>query len=163
MKREEEEAHNVQPEVVEASVVFDSGATDHTTPPDTVPEGAEFTINRSGKHFVGAGGDVITKHGAAKMKMAGSKCTADIKFQVADVTKTLQSVSKTCGPEEGPGKYDVIFTNKVGVVMPAGILDKVLATGVKPLAEYHRKGGLYVANVKLSGPDVKPSGFQRQE
>ena len=46
--------------------------------------------------------------------------------------------------------YDVLFTNTKAVIVPAGEVEKVLAM-VKPVAEYRRKDGLYVADVKLSG------------
>ena len=107
----EEEVNNLQPRVVKTRVALDSGATDQTASPSEIPNGAEFVANETGRHFVGAGGDVITKHGAATTTMTGTRGGAQIQWQVADVTRVLQSVSKTCGPEGGPVKYDVLFTN----------------------------------------------------
>ena len=122
---------------------MDSGATDHTGPPEDIPEGAEFEPNNTGKHFQGAGGGVIRKQAKGHQ--------ASLQVAVADVTRTLQSVSKTCGPEEGPGNYDVVFSNKIGMVMPPGVVQKILEMGYKPVAEYPRRGVLYAAEVELPG------------
>ena len=81
--------------------------------------------------------------------MKGSRGKAAIKWGVADVERTLQSVSTTTGPEDGPGLYDVLFNNKKCVVVPPGIVEKILAS-VTPVAEYKRDGGLYTADVELS-------------
>ena len=70
------------------------------------------------------------------------------KYQVADVARTLHSVSRTTGPAGGPGKYVVLFNNLLGVVAPAGIIDKILAK-IKPVMQYDRRGGLYRAELKL--------------
>ena len=42
------------------------------------------------------------------------------------------------------------LNNGMGVVVPAGWVDKVLEK-VKPLAKYNREGGLYLADMELSG------------
>ena len=69
---------------------------------------------------------------------------------MAGVTRTLNSVSQICGPEKGPAKYDVLFNNEKAVVVPAGIVNAILKK-TKPLAQYDREGGLYTAEVTLSG------------
>ena len=81
--------------------------------------------------------------------MTGPIGKAAIKWGVAEVERTLQSVSVTTGPAEGPGVYDVLFTNTKGVVVPAGVVEEILKK-VTPVAEYRRENGLYVADVKLS-------------
>ena len=53
----------------------------------------------------------------------------------------------------GEARQDVLFNNKKCVVVPPGIVDKILEH-VSPLMQYDRKGGLYVA-------DFEVSGFQR--
>ena len=63
------------------------------------------------------------------------------KYQVPDVARMLHSVSKTTGPADGPGKYDVLFNYRLGVVVPAGIVDKILEK-IKPIMQYDRRGGL---------------------
>ena len=45
--------------------------------------------------------------------------------------------------------HDVIFTNKKGVVLPAGLLDEILKKH-EPVLEYDRGGGLYVTDITLS-------------
>ncbi len=80
-------------------------------------------------------------------------------WRVADVTRPLHSVSRVTGPEEGDGDHDVLFTNKKCVVVPLGV-EKILATlAIKPVTEYKRKGGLYVAKMKMSG--ITRQGAQR--
>ena len=53
------------------------------------------------------------------------------------------------GPPDGPGRLDVLFSNRVGVVMLAGIVDRFFEK-IKPILTYKRRGGLYLADVKLS-------------
>ena len=65
------------------------------------------------------------------------------KYQVADVARALSSVSRTTGPADGPVVYDVLFNNRLGVVVPAGIVDKILEK-IKPIMQYDRRGGLYL-------------------
>ena len=55
----------------------------------------------------------------------------------------------TTGPADGPGKRDVLFNNKRCIVVPAGVVDKILEK-IIPIFEYTRRGGLYVAGVKVS-------------
>ena len=44
----------------------------------------------------------------------------------------------------------MLFNNRVGVVVPPGVVDTVLKY-VKPLMQYDREGELYVAEVTMSG------------
>ena len=90
------------------------------------------------------------------MEGEGGKCAC--RWQVADVTRPLHSVSEITGPEEGPGVQDVLFSNKRCVVVPPGVLEKVMKS-VKAVAEYKRRGGLHLADMVLS---PMPSTFQRQ-
>ena len=74
------------------------------------------------------------------------------RFEVADVTRALHSISRISGAESGPGEHDVLFNNKRGVVVPPGTVEKILAMlKIVPITEYKRKGGLYVAKMKMSG------------
>ena len=64
--------------------------------------------------------------------------------------RALHSVSAVCGPEEMEvGKQDVLFNNKLCVVMPPGIVAAILKR-IKPVAEYPREGNLYVGEVVVS-------------
>ena len=69
--------------------------------------------------------------------------------QCADVGRALHSVSMTTGPADGPGKHDVLFNNKRGVVVPAGVVDEILER-ISAIFEYIRRGGLYIADVTVS-------------
>ena len=71
-------------------------------------------------------------------------------YEVAAVTRTLNSVSQICGPQGGSGKYDVLFNNEKCVVVPPGIVNEVLKK-TRPVAQYNRNGGLYTSKVTLSG------------
>ena len=138
--------------VIKTKVALDSGATTHTTHPADIPDGAEFQENETGKNFSGAGGHFIKRHGTAQTVMTGKRGSAAIPWEVADVTRALQSVSKTCGPQGQKGHYDVLFTNECGYVVTAGTVEQILAAGnTKVAAEYPREGNLYVAEVELVG------------
>ena len=75
---------------------------------------------------------------------------------MAEVSRPLHSVSKLCGPVEAP-KQDVLFNAGKCVVVPPGVVDRVLQY-VTMLMQYDRKGGLYVSDIELSSfqrPDAK--------
>ena len=144
-----QEINNVS-DAVKVEVALDSGSVAHTTQPSNMPKATTITPNASGRHFTGAGGDVIERHGSATTKMTGTKGSVACNWELADVTRSLNSVSLICGAEQGPGKADVLFTNKKGVVVPPGAVEEILQK-YKPIAEYSRKGGLYIAEMTLSG------------
>ena len=78
-------------------------------------------------------------------------------IQVADVCRTLHSVSKICD-----AKHEMLFTDKEGVVVPAGTFAKIL-TQAKVITRYPRRGGLYVAKMKAKNPEARrAAGFGRQ-
>ena len=89
-----------------------------------------------------------------------------ITMQAADVSRALHSVSKIAGDENGDGRHDILFNNKVGIVVPTGVVSAVMQRmkkeGKTPLATYKRKNGLYVAKFKLrpkagfTRPGTKP-------
>ena len=115
-----------------------------------MPRSVEITPNNTGRHFIGAGGDTIQRHGAATTLMTGTHGSVGCNWDLADVTRSLNSVSRICGPEAGSGKADILFTNKKGVVVPRGAVDEILKK-YKPIVEYPRKGGLYIGKMTLSG------------
>ena len=61
---------------------------------------------------------------------------------------TRRGVSKLCGPEEEPRQH-VLFNSKKCVVVPPGIVDRILQH-IDPLLQYDRDGGLYVADIEIS-------------
>ena len=53
-----------------------------------------------------------------------------------------------------------MFNNKRGVVVPPGVVEKVLKMlDIEPITEYQRDGGLYIAEMELS--DFIRQGQQR--
>ena len=72
------------------------------------------------------------------------------KWQVADVTRPLHSVSEVCGPQDhATGHHDVLFNNKRCVVVPPGVVEHIMQH-IDFVAEYPREGNLYVAEMMLS-------------
>ena len=141
-----------QPEEISVEVAIDSGATDNVTHPSTIPKNSRIEPNVSGLHFTDAGGGTIVKHGQAMTLMKGSRGPVGVKWSVAEVARTLQSVSQTTGPAEGEGQFDVLFNNKTAIVVPSGVVAEITSQAKTPIyAEYARRGGLYVAETKMSG------------
>ena len=71
-------------------------------------------------------------------------------WELANVSRALHSVATVCGPkEDDDGKQDVLFNNKLCVVMPPGIVRAILKR-IKPIAEYPREGNLYVGDMVMS-------------
>jgi hypothetical protein len=135
------------------SVAVDSGATDNVIPLDDLPEGVELQ-GPPGPPFSDAQGGAIQKFGKCVTLLENAQTKVGVAWTACAVTRPLQSVSKTTGPEDGPGVQDVMFNNKIGVVMPPGLLN-LLLKHIKPVASYPRRGGLYVG-------DFEVSSFQRQ-
>ena len=68
-----------------------------------------------------------------------------------EVTRPLHSISMVCD-----NNFDVVFTKTEALVIPAGMLDEVLAVArQKTVAKYKRKGGLYVAKMRVKDPRAK--------
>ena len=108
--------------------------------------------NRTGRNFVGAGGDTIKKHGTCMTLMKDEKGRrVGSKWNCADVTRALHSVSTVTGPQDGSGEHDVLFNNKRCVVVEPGVVDKVLAMmQIEPITEYAREGNLYIGEFDVS-------------
>ena len=152
---------NDPPEKVRVTVAMDSGAVRNVLHPDDLPRGVSTDPDTTGRHFVGPAGETITKHGTCATAMEGPHGKLGCNWAVADVTRTLNAVSQTTGPEEhATGHHDVLFNNKRCVVVPPGIVERIMKV-VQPTAEYKRKGGLYLADVELSC--LPESGFTRQD
>ena len=149
-------------EETEADVALDSGAVAHVVGPDDLPGNTPVEQPEDGKlrNFVGANNSRIKNFGKAKVVMT----TDDGKdimntFNVADVSRPLHAVSVVCDTDK-----EVLFTKGEAVVVPDGALSRFLGT-IKAIAKYPRKGGLYVARMRVKNPRPKPataSGFSRQ-
>ena len=140
-------------------VAMDSGACRHVAHPRTMPAGVKITPNASGKHFSGAGGEIIERFGDATTlgTMAGNAQVVN-KWNLADVVRPLHSVAEITGPaDQAKGNYDVLFNNKRCVVVQAGVVDHIMKH-LAAVSEYAREGNLYTAEMVLApfaGPDLK--------
>ena len=111
---------------------MDSGAVDNVLHPRDLPSDAEPEPNTTGRHFVGARGD---RFGTCETKLETKLGAGGCKWQLADATRPLHSVSRVTGPAEGPGKQDVLFNNKRCAVVPPGVVDKILEYAVAQAEE----------------------------
>ena len=154
-----EEELNAVFEEVEIEVANDSGSCAHVVGPDQVPSTVEIKKSADCKNFTGAGGDGIKNHGKAEVAlvMEDGRVINNV-VQVAEVTRALHSTGLICDT-----KKEVLFTETEAVVVPAGTLSKYLGM-IKRIAEYKRKGGLYVAKMKIrkrvspNSPKAAPFG-----
>ena len=128
---------------------MDSGSCRNVTHPKTLPAGVKVTPNTSGKHFSGAGGEVIEKFGECITNIESAHGTVGCRWNVADVTRPLHSVSQIAGPYDGDGDHDILFNNKRCVVVPPGVVEAVMKH-VDTVAEYHRDGNLYLSDFTMS-------------
>ncbi len=137
-------------EEVKVKVAADTGAVDSVIGIADLPRGVVPSGNKEGNHFVGPSGETIERYGScdtiAKTEHGEQLLCG---WQVADVTRALQSISQVTGPEDGDGLHEVLFTNKKGVVVPTGFVEEILKR-VKPIFQYDRTGGLYVTEMTLS-------------
>jgi len=134
---------------VEIEVTLDSGAVRNVCNRSQVPKGVDIQPNQTGKNFVGPGGEIIANHGTCTTQLTNEQGKVGCNWGVADVTRSLHAVSSITGPAD-KAQHDVLFTNQLGVVVPAGVVDEILKK-VKPIATYPRKGNLYCAKMTTSG------------
>ena len=137
-------------EEIEIEVAADTGCVAHVAGPDSIPNSVMVERPADGsepRNFVGAGGDVIKNYGKAHVGLVqeDGKEISNV-FHVADVCRPLHSVSTIC--DNG---HEMLFTRGVGVVVPEGALSKFLGS-IKQVANYPRKGGLYVSKMKAKKP-----------
>ena len=126
------------PEETTILVAANTGAVDHIIPVGALPCGC-VPDGIVGRHFVSANDGHIEAYGGCDTLMTTREGQIACKYQVADIARTLHSISRTTGPIEGPGTYDILFNNKLGVVMLAGIVNKI-SEKIKPIMQYHRRG-----------------------
>ena len=148
---EDEELLNIMEEV-EIEVANDSGSVAHVVGPEDVPSNVTLIRSANMKNFKGAGGDGIKNYGKAEVECEQEDGTrVDCDLNVAGVTRALHSTGVICDTEK-----EVLFTRGEATVVPAGSLSRYLGA-VQRLMEYKRKGGLYVAKIKVRrrrGPQV---------
>ena len=140
----------------DVEVAADSGAGEHVLGEGDAPmyKIEESPGSRNNQHFIGAGGHRMNNQGQVRLMMraANGKKGRDVRttFQVAKVTRPLMSVSKIC---------DAGMTMRFTATM-AVIEDQK----GKEVCRFIRKGGLYVATMKLRNPNYRPkeAPFARQ-
>ena len=130
---------------------MDSGAVDHVIHPRELPDDAFIVPNTTGKNYRGANDTIIERYGSCETILEGSAGTVGCTHQLANVSRPLHSVSRTCGPPGGTknAKQDVFFNNDACVVVPPDIVAEIL-TRVTPIAKYDREGDLYVGEMTMS-------------
>ena len=149
LEDEEEEQLNTISTKTRIRAAIDSGACRNCTHPKTLPAGVKITPNVSGKHFSGAGGEVVEKFGECLTTLTSPLGEVGCRWNLADVSRPLHSVSQIAGPEEGDGEHDVLFNNKMCVVVQPGIVAALLKH-IKPIAQYDRDGNLYLSEFDVS-------------
>ena len=141
-------------EEIEIEVAMDSGCVAHIIKPKDVPARVEVRKRPNQKDFVNASGGSMENYGEAKIEMTQeSGKVINMGLNVTDATRTLQSTSQTCdtGSPACPDGHEVLFTKGVCTVVPDGALSQYLAS-VRNIAKYPRRGGLYVAKMRVRAP-----------
>ncbi len=136
-------------EVVRVKLAMDSGSVANVIHPEELPCDAEVKPNLTGKHFTGANNSKIEKYGTSRCILTGKHGAVGCDWNLADVSRGLNSVSQVAGPMTEPGKQDVLFNNRFCVVVPPGIVDEIIKH-VEVVAEYPREGNLYVGEFDMS-------------
>ena len=130
--------------------VMDSGASESVAPANLAPQ---YTVTSSpgslvGQEYTSASGNVIPNLGEKVLDivMEDGRET-QVKYQVADVSRPLNSISEIC---DAGGKYGqiVLFGRTGGAILN-------LETGIQ--TPFAREDGIYTMDVW-----VKPKGFPRQ-
>ena len=153
-----QELLELAPATTRVTVAADTGAVRNVINPKDLPRGAEPNGVIT-THFVGASDEHIENFGEVDILVSGGGLNDQklaCNWCAADVSKALYSISETTGPFDGPGTHDVLFNNRLGVVVPPGI---VIIKRIKPLLTYDRRGGLYCADLDVSSfprPGPKP-------
>ena len=151
-EEEEEEARIMElaETEMELEVALDSGSVAHVANPSHLPANAVVIPNETGRHFQGANESHIENYGTCRTRLQDQKThvVADCGWSVAEVARPLHAVCKLTGTVEEP-KHDVLFTAGRAVVVPHGIVENLLKKE-KPLMQYDRKGGLFVAKMTVS-------------
>ena len=141
---DDEEILNTE-EVREVEVALDSGCCKHSFSKEDLPGTVEIRPLPPGtKEFVGAGGHGIKRHGSAaiQLQQEGYGPVNQV-AQIADVTRPLHALCQIADTDK-----EILYTKGEAVVVPGGSLSKYLKF-CKKLAVYKRRGGLYLAKMKI--------------
>ena len=142
-----------EPVFIETEMTLDTGATVHAADRLDLPghEVRESAGSRAGQKFGCAGGKLISNEGECKVLMVapgGIECEIDTTIQIAKITQHLLSVTQ------------MIKNGDISVLCKKDEA-QVLDAQNRVLAVFQRKGGLYVAKMKVRNPKYKaPFGGQ---
>ena len=149
LEEEDDDQLMAATERVKIRPAMDSGSVANVLAPGDLPCDIEVEPNTTGKHFAGANNPRIEKYGTCRTVIHGAHGDVGCDWNVANVSRPLNSVSQVTGPADGDGKYDVLFSNKRCIVVPPGIVE-LLAKRLPVTAEYPREGNLYIGDMELS-------------
>ena len=156
---EDEDAIMAADEEIEVDVAQDSGCVANVAGPDDIPSSVEVA-HPPGKRvrgFVAANGSDMENYGEANVRMVAEDGSSFLNsFTVTDVTRPLHATSQTCDStsERCPDGHEVLFTKGEATVVPAGALSRFLGN-IRHIATYPRRGGLYVAKMKVRAPGAR--------
>ena len=113
-------------EVKKIRVAADTGACAHCTGPDDLPH--DVVVEQvEQRNFVGPNGQAIDHFGEAAIRLEQADGShVSMRTQVMGVTRPLHSVSMICDGSGSPNKHNMLFTEKCGYVVPAGVFDEVI-------------------------------------
>ena len=136
-----------EPEFIETEMTLDTGATVHAADRLDLPghEVSESAGSRAGQKFGCAGGKLISNEGECKVLMVAPgriECEIDTTIQIAKITRPLLSVTQMTKN----GDISVLCKKDEALVLDAH--DRILVV-------FQRKGGLYVAKMKVRNPKYK--------
>lgn len=135
---------------------MDSGASEGVAPPSMCPhyEIKPSVGSMAGQNYVSASDDLIPNLGEQVLNaetMDGRSC--QLKYQMAEVTRPLNSVSEICDAG-GPRGQHVVFGRNGGAIIN-------LDTGMH--TPFNREEGIYILETWVKPPgDSGEAGFQRQ-
>ena len=152
---DDEEILNTEEEA-EVEVALDSGCVKHCFAKQDLPRAVQNLIQPpppNTKDFIGAGGHGIKRHGSVQIQtQQDGYGPINQTVQAADVTRPLHALCQIADTDK-----EILYTKGEATVVPGGALSKYLKY-CKKLAEYKRKGGLYIGKMKIRVSTGKPPG-----
>ena len=157
---EDEEILNTEEEK-EVEVALDSGCVKHCFGKEDLPVAAQRKIRPpppGTKDFIGAGGHGIKRHGSVLIETQQEGfAPVNQAVQAADVTRALHALCQIADTDK-----EILYTKGEATVVPGGSLSKYLKF-CKKLAEYKRRGGLYIGKMKIRVAKDKPPGPPKRQ
>ena len=138
---------------LEIEITLDSGCVDHVVDAAEAPGYCilQSAGSRRKQNFIVGNGAPVPNQGQIHLNLTtevgGGIQELSSTFQVAKITRPLMSVSRIC--DQG---LRCLFTNEKA---------QVLGKNSEVVCEFVRRGGLYVANMKLKKPTEDETGHNR--